>query len=556
VKSNLGLPFVWVALVVTAGTAVSMAAVAAGNARLAFEVREGLNINSLVREGDVAAHVVLRSGAEPRILIAFPAGNSSVGLWFEHLQRPVKWTQRGTPQPVHVPDEKGRPLRGVATDLTVTAAELRVRAAVLSSTRVLRDFQALNTAPAEVATPLRISGRTLTWSRDRLDGAPGYRLSIEVTHGRLESGRIEAAADGQIGLRVVALTGEPPLVPLTGPRLLSAAAGTDVAARHTLEFLAYREKFLAGSWRFDTYFGRDTLLSVRLLMPALTPAAIEAGLVSVLTRLSAKGEVAHEEDIGERAILDHLQSDGSRSAAPVFDYKMIDSSYLLAPVAVAWLLDDERGRTGAAAFLAAAVGTEGGRSGSRGAALLTNLRLVLESAGPFANDPQRLHLISLKPGVGVGEWRDSEGGLGGGRYPYDVNAVLVPAALQAAARLYGSGLLTPYLSSADRELFGRAAHMGESWSTHAPPLFDVSIEHQAAATAVEAYAEAQHVDPHPALDSLGKGHCSSTRWHSIAREDLCRWSIPTRASRCYFQSRMPCTWSGPSQPRCGRFPPA
>jgi len=47
----------------------------------------------------------------------------------------------------------------------------------------------------------------------------------------------------------------------------------------------------------------------------LTPAAVEAGLASVLTRLSAQGEVAHEEDIGERAILDHLQSDGSRSAA-------------------------------------------------------------------------------------------------------------------------------------------------------------------------------------------------------------------------------------------------
>src|SRR5262249_51302619 len=152
---------------------VSMTASAAGDPRLAFDVREGLNINSLVREGDVAAHVVLRSGAEPRILITFPAGNSAVGLWFEHLQRPVEWPQRGVPQPIHESDEKGRPLRGVATDLTVTAAELHVRAAVLSSTRVLRDFQALNTTPAQVAAPMRIVGRSLIWSRDRLDGAAG-----------------------------------------------------------------------------------------------------------------------------------------------------------------------------------------------------------------------------------------------------------------------------------------------------------------------------------------------------------------------------------------------
>ncbi len=221
------------------------------------------------------------------------------------------------------------------------------------------------------------------------DGAAGYRLSIEVTHGQLEQGRIEAAADGRIGLRVVGLTGEPPLTPAQS-LLLSAAAGTDVAARQTLEFLAYREKFLAGSWRFDTYFGRDTLLSLRMLMPALTPAAVDAGLGSVLTRLSAQGEVAHEEDIGERAVLDHMQHDGSRSAAPVFDYKMIDSSYLLAPVAVAWLLDDERGRASAAAFLAAAVGNEGGRSGSRGAALLTQSAPGARVGGTVCEGPAEI----------------------------------------------------------------------------------------------------------------------------------------------------------------------
>jgi hypothetical protein len=511
-RSSLRLRWFGVALLATALSSVSIGA-GSDEPRLAFEVREGLNINSFLREGDVASHVVLRSGTQPRILVTFPAGNSSVGLWFEAVPRPAEWGQQGELQPVRDADEKGRPLRGVATDLTVTAAELRVRAAVLSSTRVLRDFQVLNTAPAQVAAPMRTSGRTLTWARDRLDGAAGYRLSIEVTHGQLEQGRIEAAADGRIGLHVVGLTGEPPLLPLTEPQLLNAAAGKDVASRHTLEFLAYREKFLAGSWRFDTYFGRDTLLSLRMLMPVLTPAAVDAGLASVLTRLSAQGEVAHEEDIGERAVLDHMQHDGSRSAAPVFDYKMIDSNYLLAPVTVAWLLDDERGHETAAAFLASAVGNEGVQSGSRGAALLRNLRLVLESAAPFAKDPQSSHLISLKPGVAVGDWRDSEGGLGGGRYPYDVNAVLVPAALDAAARLFSSGLLTPYVSSADRELFGRAAQMAQQWSAQAPRLFDVSIAHETAAHAIETYARDQKIEPGPALASLGR---QNLKFHALA----------------------------------------
>ena len=507
----------WCAWVAAAAlSSVSVGAAAPGNAGLAFDVREGLNLNTFVREGDVASHVVLRSGTEPRILVTFPAGNSSVGVWFEHVDREVEWTQRGAPQPVREPDEKKRPLRGVATDVSVAAPELRVRAAVLSSTRVLRDFQALNQAPAEVAAQMRNSGRTLIWSRDRLDGAPGYRLSIEVTHGQLEQGRITAAADGRIGLRVVGLTGEPPLTPLTQSQLLSDAAGTDVAARRTLEFLAYREKFLAGSWRFDTYFGRDTLLSLRMLMPALSPAAVEAGLNSVLTRLSAQGEVAHEEDIGERAILDHMQQEGSRSAVPVFDYKMIDSSYLLAPVAVAWLLDDERSRAGAAGFLSAAVGNEGGRSGTRGAALLTNLRLVLQSATAFAKDLRKSHLISLKNGVAVGDWRDSEGGLGGGRYPYDVNAVLVPAALDAAARLYRSGLLKPYLTSSDAELFGHAAQMAQVWSAKVPPLFDVSIPRQTAVRAIETYAQAQRIDAKSAVASVTSSGMESVQFHALA----------------------------------------
>src|SRR3954452_15155527 len=119
----------WFALVAAAASiSVSVGAAAPGNARLAFDVREGLNLNSFVRDGDVASHVVLRSGTEPRILVTFPAGNSSVGIWFEHVDRAVEWTQSGSVEPVRESDEKNRPLRGVAADLSVAAPELRVRA--------------------------------------------------------------------------------------------------------------------------------------------------------------------------------------------------------------------------------------------------------------------------------------------------------------------------------------------------------------------------------------------------------------------------------------------
>jgi hypothetical protein len=484
--------------------------------RLDFEVQEGLNLNRFVRDGNVAAHLLLRSGTDPRILMAFPAGDSGVGLWFVHRPGRVSWTLRGPPEPVHDSDRSGRVLYGIVAEATVAGDDLQIRQAVLSSVRVLRDYQSLGTVPSAVAAaPPSVHGRTLSWSRDRLDGAAGYRLVLQITDGELREGHIRAGADGRIGLRITGLTGEPPLTGLFDRELLNDSAGTDTAARDTLTFLAYREKLLAGSWRFDTYFGRDTLMSVRLLLPALSASTIEAGLASVLARLSVQGEVAHEEDIGERAVLDHLQSDGSRSAAPVYDYKMIDGDYLLAPVASAWLLHDERARSRAAAFLAAPAGGAGERHGTRGAALVDNLRFVLLSAAAFAIDPQAAHLIGLKPGSSVGDWRDSDNGIGGGRYAYDVNAVLVPAALEAAAQLNDSGLLSAYLGAPERALFARASQMARTWRSRAPRLFDVVLARKAAGSAIKAYAASQGIAAQPALAALG---ADDVRFHAIALE--------------------------------------
>ena len=483
------------------------------SARLDFEVDDALNINRLVREGRVAGHLLLRSGAEPRILIAFPAGNSGVALWFEKGPGDARWTLDGAPWPVRTTDALGRPLYGLTADASIAAPELAPHQAVLSSIRVLRDYQSIKAVPPGVSVDPTSAGRTITWARDRLDGAAGYRLTLEVTHGELENGRISAAADGRIGLRITGLTGEAPLTPLAGGELLEPSAASDSATRNTLTFLAYREKLLAGSWRFDTYFGRDTLISLRLLMPALSATAIEDALGSVLTRLSPKGEVAHEEDIGEQAVLDHMKTDGSRSAAPVYDYKMIDGDYLLAPVASAWLLQDARGRARAAAFLAAAGSRGSAGRPARGAALVQNLRLVLASAAAFARNPSASNLITLKPGYPVGEWRDSEHGLGGGRYPYDVNAVLVPAALTAAAGLYDSGLLAPYVSLHDHARFARAARLAQVWRSRAPPLFEVTLPNQAAAAAVFSYATAEKIGALPAIAALG---ADELRFHALA----------------------------------------
>ena len=479
-----------------------------------FEVNEGQNINCFLRDGYTAAHLVLRSGRDPRIIVAFPAGNSGVGLWFERQDPAAAWAIDSLPKALSAKDSAGRPLYGIVFEASIATQRLVPSRAVLSSVRVLRDYQALGTVPADVVAHPTVSGNTVTWARARLDGAPGYRLTLEVIDGASRSdGALAAGADGRIKLRVIALSGEPPLTPLSGTELLSGKESQDKGATNALTFLSYQEKFLAGSWRFNTYFGRDTLLSVRLLMLVLAPDAIEAGLRAVLARLSSDGEVAHEEAIGEFAILAHKKQDGTLSDAPVFDYGMIDGNYLLAPVVAAYLLDDPEGKKRAAAYLRGNVGAYGDSTTSAGQALVRNLRLVATNAAAFATNPRYDHLISLKPGRATGEWRDSNDGLAGGRYPYDVNAILMPAALEAGARLLQSRLLEPYLAPADREILARAAAFAKVWQERAPTLFDTTLDNTRARTAVAAYAQQIGV---PAKEALAALDGSRVSFHAIS----------------------------------------
>ncbi|MDP5279509.1 hypothetical protein Q9Q95_11300 [Sphingomonas sp. DG1-23] len=510
---------------VTAGLLLSGALLASGavaqqrgNApELAYSLTEGQNLNAFVRDGEVAAHLLLRNGSEPRILVAFPAGNSGVGLWFEPLSRAATWHLDQSPRPRTLTDDKGRPLHGIETIATIDAPRLALSQAVLSNVRFLRDYQAIRGFPPELATPARIEGNRILYARDRVDGAPGYRLELEVLGGRIANGAILAGADGRVRLRIVAATGDTPLTGLSKAELLNAHAAADPAARDALAFLSYREKFLAGSWRFDTYFGRDTLMSVRLLMPALKGAAVEAGLGSVLARLNPGGEVAHEEGLAEFALIDHARHSQPGGAAATLDYGMIDDDYMLGPVAAEYLLGHAT-PAAARAFLASRIASEArpGAADPAGVLLVRNLRFVIDQATPFARDPRWNRLVGIHQGHMTGQWRDSEEGIGRGRYPYDVNAALVPAALEAADKLLRAGLLDRYLTSADRAALARAAAMAAIWRETAPDLFAVETPAPRAAAQVREYAARVGVPAAPALAALNG---RPLRYHAIALDD-------------------------------------
>lgn len=486
--------------------AASLLAAAAANAagatgpELDFSIREGRIGNHFFRDGEVAAHTVLTDGREPRLVVAFPAGNSGVSLWFRPTDSSAAWSSAATTRAVRGRTPDGDPLHGIETQLVVEGSTLVVDEAVLGSVRVVRNYLHNRSLDDDLAATVAVTGNRVHWYRDRLDGEGGYRLELEVLAGSVSGGAGEPVtlsppADGSLSMRLRALTGDPPLTPIPRERLLTGEAADDPLARRVLAFLSYEEKLLAGSWRFLTYFGRDTLMSVRLLMPVLRPAAIEAGLGSVLARLNEAGEVAHEEDIGEYAL---IRRDGE-SDRPLYDYMMRDDDFMLAPIAARYLVDHVEGRRRAAAFLAA--DTPGGRP--NGEALVANLRFVMDRARPFASDPRLENLVWLKEDAHAAQWRDSREGLGYGRIPWDVNAVFVPAALRGIARLADSGLLDRYAAAGS---LADAGAFAEAWEREAAAFFEVRLPAAAAREAVADYARGLAVPDGPGLTALARGN--------------------------------------------------
>lgn len=481
----------------TPPTSASAATPAVTREPLAFLIQDGLTENRFYRGGHVAAHALARGGAMPRLIVAFPAGDMGGALWFERTDgatAPVSLTMGKELVPV----ERDDGMRGVELELHAPAGTgaLRVKKLALASVRVVRDVEQDRSVAAELAPKVQAEAAkgTVTLARTTLDGRHHLEMLLEPLAGgalvHLDAKNAIVVeppkAGAAIALKVRVLADDAPLTPLSLEELLTAGAGADPRSREVLEFLSYREKICAGSWHYLTYFGRDTLLTARLLMPVLQPEAMESALGSVVDRLSAEGAVAHEEEVGEFAVQKNLAATPrpADTSAPRFDYKMVDDDFLLSAILADWnATPAARGRE--AAFMARK--TPDGRTYAD--ALRANFARVLHRAEPFAARPGPTTLVSIEPGHHAGNWRDSRTGLGHGRYPYDVNAALVPAALAAVATL-----TAPDGPLADAATHERANALGAAWA-HAERYFHVEVPVAEARARMTAYAKELALDP-------------------------------------------------------------
>ncbi|HAH16277.1 MAG TPA: hypothetical protein DCL45_09715 [Chloroflexi bacterium] len=459
---------------------------------LTFDRTEGRIQHRFLRAHGTAAHVALTSGVAPRIIIAFPAGNRGVLLQGRIHNADVALDFDGPLTPL---DEETHGIQGVAVTIITDAPELRFAPAVLGNIRTIRDVgYGARLIPRlrrySIAVTGTASDRALSIERPGLDGRHAYAIQVEPRDGTTvtvdpDGGfTLHPPPTGQVCADIVATCDDPHLTPIPVDRLLRPSArarltGTDAHRDlNALAFLAYREKLLAGSWQYLTYFGRDTLLALRLLAPAIGADLFEAGLGAVIDRMAPTGDVAHEESLGEYALMErdrarkHARQTGTaipqhvsargrgRSrTSPLLDYKMVDDDFLLAPVLAHYLLDTPDdgatvnvagSRSDGASRARAFLGRRTPTGLTYADAIRQNLETVIERARPYATSQLPRDLIHLRQSAehvdqerwGVGNWRDSSDGLGGGVVPFDVNVALVPAALRDAARLLDTGWFT------------------------------------------------------------------------------------------------------------------
>ena len=413
-------------------------------AALVIRKVEGDFENVLVRdlETRVAAHVQIPvTENNRRVVVALPAGKSA--LCFETAQ-PAGWTLAG--DVVSFAETDGQ--RGVAFVLAAEAAEISIPVSSILMNHTLmarfgddperknenrlkdliqsggiREIEAkLGMALDDLSDRGIILGPVLDAHRGRilftrraLDGKHRYKLEfagegagdIAVAAGGLCLSRRSPAAAGPLRLSVRASVDFEPLAPLPfdelvnekGRELREKDAHFAQAIRN-FEFLSFREKFLAGSWNFLSYFGRDTLISLRILWPVLSPGAKRTGIQSVANEISDGGVVnVTDEWTDDRTVADALESffyeygrdhlDAARrilqsivaGAVPEHPFlDVLDPTYMYPSAAAHWFA--ELGDGDLKKWLKAEHRVLG-RTESHLATLLRNWNYVLKSAAPY-----------------------------------------------------------------------------------------------------------------------------------------------------------------------------
>jgi hypothetical protein len=387
----------------------------------------------------------------PRLIIAWPAGNSGACVFFQpengvngSLGIKVINSTVGSPlAPVFIEGD-GYPSVGVKGVIHLnTTASLSL--SILGSVRAIRDF---TEGPSQLHPELqqdihvgKYGTNGVTILRLWLDNVTTTTVTFEPRESQtvvIDDGKPTFEAGEYVFSAHIYY---PQLKQLSLHDMLKDETLIDKNQHEikALSFLSYSDKILAGAWRFLTYFGRDDMISTLLLQPILEEQAIEAVIGSVLERINrTDGSACHEETIGDYATFLNLR-DGNASTEYRCDYSMVDTDYFVPILIHSHFVEHRAGPDRLEVLLSTPAGKIDPKNTGLtwGDLFILLAQKIMDQTAPFASPggQTRANLIHLKPGHETGAWRDSVYGLGGGRIPFDVNVALAPAALRSIASL-------------------------------------------------------------------------------------------------------------------------
>lgn len=444
----------------------------------------------------------------PRLIVAWPAGNSGICTFFEPqsekngtLAIELVNSTIGSPLGVINRDEKDSkyPFVGVEGVLSFnTSADLTV--AILGSIRNIRDF----TEGPSILSPLIQNATNITRAKDGgvlisrlwLDNITTTNLLLEPWENKQSRIAIEdeTVSFGAGFYRFVASFNYPQLKQLSPQQVLNNQSKSLIQKEESqvrsLSFFSYTDKLLAGGWRFLTYFGRDTMIAALLLEPVLSAgnnSTLEAVIGAVLERINrTDGSVCHEETIGDYATFLNLQN-GIVSTAPGFTYPMIDTDFFL-PVLMDRYFGALRNRVDPLLSTKAGEVDVENRNLTWGNLSYINAQKIMNITESFEREQAVKNLIQLKNGELVGQWRDSSYGLANGRVPFDVNCALVPAALYAISKLANIPGVYPN-NSVTKEWSMIAKRRAKIWEYNTLPLFEYNVTVDEATSRLEDYVD-------------------------------------------------------------------
>ena len=475
---------------------------------------EGDFENILVREVEtrVAAHIQIPVGDRARrVVVAMPAGKAA--LCFE-TAAPAGWSLASEVSPFAENDGQG----GVAFTLESPAPEIAipVSSILLNHTLMarfgvdpeyknearLRDLFQSGGIPA-LESRLEMSLQDLSdrgvtlgplvdtpagkiaFTRRSWDGKHRYRLEfiggpatgVRAADGILHVSRRDPASADPLRLAIRASTDFVRPTPLPLAELVNER-GHELQrkdpflaqALRNFEFLSFREKFLAGSWNFLSYFGRDTLIALRLMWPVLSPRAKQTGIQSVANEIAEGGvvnvtdewtddraavnaiecflrEIDKDNLPGARRIMETILA-GTVPEHPFLD--VLDQTFMYPSAAAHWFAELDAGELKKWLLEEHLVL---GRAESNLATLLRNWNYILAAAAPYAEawrDLRARHpglaprqLVAAHPDefratcetlvhsiAGAANWRDTYN-LPWHFRPEDINANLLPMAIAA-----------------------------------------------------------------------------------------------------------------------------